>query len=161
MNKYIILSIAVIVLGIGAAIGFSGNKDEKIINRKSEPQASASSVVAINPHYDFGDIDIFGGKVETGYVLQNTGDSDVVILSGGTSCMCTEGVVGDLNFGMHGSSGKVIIPAGGEKTLTAIFDPMAHGPEGVGPIKREIFLKTNSTVTPEIKVTFAGNVIKN
>ena len=61
---------------------------------------------------------------------------------------------------MHESSGAtVIIPAGGEKILKATFDPLAHGPEGVGAAKRELLLKTNSTETPQIKIVFTVNVI--
>ena len=121
----------------------------------------ASVVIAEPVSYDFGSIDIFGGKVTTLYTLKNTGAEDVTILSGVTSCMCTEGQIDDLTFGMHESSGTTItIPAGGEKILKAIYDPLAHGPEGVGAIKRDIVLKTNSTETPQIKIVFSANVIK-
>ena len=89
------------------------------------------------------------------------GTEDVTILSGVTSCMCTEGEIDNLRFGMHESSGTtIVIPAGGEKILKATFDPLAHGPEGVGAIKRDVVLKTNSTETPQIKVVFAANVVK-
>jgi len=76
--------------------------------------------------------------------------------------MCTEGKIDNFTFGMHGQSGgTVVIPAGESKVLTAIYDPLAHGPEGTGPITRELALKTNSTITPEVVVRFSGNVIKN
>jgi len=155
MNKYLIgVGILAIIL-IFASYGLS--------NLKTNTSAEVASAISVaEDSYDFGDIDIFGGKVSTTYVLKNGGLEDVNITSAVTSCMCTEGEIGDLTFGMHESSGKtVIIPAGEEKTLTAIFDPLAHGPNGTGKIKRELFLKTNSTVTPDIKVTFSGNVIKN
>jgi len=155
MNKYVIGSVILVVSIIFVSYSLS---DQKV------PSVSgvASVVVVSEPSYDFGDIDIFGGKVQTVYSVKNEGVEDVNILSAVTSCMCTEGQIGDLVFGMHGSSEKIVtIPAGGEKTLTAIFDPLAHGPDGTGKIKRELVLETNSIATPEIKVTFMANVIKN
>ncbi len=155
MNKYIIG--ALILVGILIVASYGLTKDET-----SQLTEVASVITVVEPSHDFGDIDIFSGKVSTTYTLKNEGDEDVSILSAVTSCMCTAGKIGDLEFGMHESSGKtVIIPAGEEKTLTATFDPLAHGPNGIGKIKRELMLKTNSTVTPEIKVTFSGNVVKN
>jgi len=156
MHKYIIGALVIIALGT-ALVLLPSNK------QKSVPQEQVASIITVaESHYDFGDIDIFSGKVSTTYTLKNEGAEDVRILSAVTSCMCTEGEIDGLVFGMHGSSGDVItIPAGSEKILTATFDPLAHGPEGTGKIKRELFLKTNSTATPEIKVTFSGNVVKN
>ena len=157
MNKYII-GILILVILLGAALFFAPDGKKIKIEQKRE----VASVVITEPlSYDFGDIDIFGGKVMTSYALKNTGTEDVTILSGVTSCMCTEGEIDNLRFGMHESSGTtIVIPAGGEKILKATFDPLAHGPEGVGPIKRDIVLKTNSTETPQIKVVFAANVVK-
>ncbi len=155
INIYIIGAIVIFALLIFITF-YSSNSNKNEISQVS------SAISVVENSYDFGDIDIFGGKVETVYTLKNEGTEDVVITSGYTSCMCTEGIVGDLTFGMHGNSGnEVVIPAGGTETLRAIFDPLAHGPEGIGPIKRELFLETNSTATPEIKVTFSGNVTKN
>ena len=157
-NKYIIGIL--ILAGLLAAALFlapTPSGDDKTPQKKEV----ASVVTATPASYDFGDIDIFGGKVTTSYTLKNTGEEDVTILSGVTSCMCTEGEIENLRFGMHESSGTtIVIPAGGEKTLRATFDPLAHGPEGVGAIKRDVTLKTNSTETPQIKVVFSANVVK-
>lgn len=156
MNKYVIigsiLAAAFLVWGVYAA----SHKGTVTIEQVS------AAVQPMEGSFDFGDIDIFGGKVETTYTLQNTGTEDVTIMSAQTSCMCTEGKIDGLTFGMHGQSdGVVVVPAGESKVLTAIFDPLAHGPEGTGPITRELILKTNSTATPEVVVRFSGNVIKN
>lgn len=127
-----------------------------------QPVASVASVLSVQePFYDFGDIDIYGGKVHTTYTLTNEGTEDVSIVSAVTSCICTTGQIDDLVFGMHENSGKtIVIRPGEEKTLTATFDPLAHGPNGVGKIRREVSLTTNSTATPEVKVTFVANVVK-
>tara|TARA_B100000609_G_C16887338_1_gene267901 strand:- start:327 stop:563 length:237 start_codon:yes stop_codon:yes gene_type:complete len=76
--------------------------------------------------------------------------------------MCTEGVIAGLTFGMHGSDVKsVTIPAGGEEKVKAIYDPLAHGPSGTGPVTRMLMLETNSSETPKIELRFSANVVKN
>lgn len=156
MNKYIIGTVILAIVLILASYGLPGD------DATSAKTEVVSLITVVEQSYDFGDIDIFGGKVSTTYTLKNNGVENVSILSAVTSCLCTEGEIGGLVFGMHESSGDtVVIPAGEEKVLTATYDPLAHGPNGTGKIKRELFLKTNSTVTPEIKVTFSGDVVKN
>lgn len=155
MNKFIIGALVIAVIGIVTVSVMSNNQEDQV-----KEQVISAITVASSSH-NFGDIDIFGGKVETTYTLLNEGQEDVAILSAVTSCMCTEGEIGGLRFGMHESSDKiVIIPAGEEKILTAIYDPLAHGPDGTGRVKRELLLKTNSSATPEIKVVFTANVTK-
>lgn len=155
MNKYIIGAVIFTVILILVSFSFLNLGNQELTE-------VTSPIIVTESAYDFGEIDIFGGKVSTKYTLRNEGTEDVRILSGVTSCMCTEGEIGELRFGMHESSGEyIIIPAGGEEVLTATFDPLAHGPNGTGKVKREVLLKTNSTVTPIIKVTFSGNVVKN
>ena len=163
-NKYIIGAVLLAVVIIFASYSFikmSNASNVSKVGNVSVPEVS-SSLTTAKKTFDFGDIDIFGGKVRTTYVLKNEGNEDVVIQSAITSCMCTTGEIGDLTFGMHESEGgPVVIPAGEEKVLTAIFDPLAHGPNATGKIKRELIVRTNSTVTPQVSVTFIGNVVKN
>jgi hypothetical protein len=157
MNKYTLSIIGIIII-IFFVFAFNTANDKKRGNN-----IQVASVVTVDKEsYDFGEIDIFGGKVSAEYIIRNEGTEDVKIVSAITSCMCTEGEIGGLKFGMHSATGKnVIIQAGGEKILTAIYDPLAHGPEGTGKIKRELILKTNSTETPELTVYLSANVVKN
>lgn len=158
MNKYII---AALILGVGL-IGlsmFNNSGDRNVVATNS---VSSATLSVVEPPHNFGDIDIFGGKVETTYTLTNEGTEDVTITKAGTSCMCTEGEIAGLTFGMHGSEVEsVVIPAGGEEKVRAIFDPLAHGPNGTGPITRMLMLETNSSETPQIELRFSGNVVKN
>lgn len=158
MNKYII---GAVVLGtILLMVAFSSSSNNENQNATSKPVASAITVTG--DRYDFGEIDIFGGKVQTTYILKNEGPDDVTITSAQTSCMCTEGEIAGYTFGMHGSNVKsVTIPAGEEEVVTAVFDPLAHGPNGTGKITRELMLKTNSTESPMVRLMFSGDVIKN
>jgi hypothetical protein len=157
MNKYTLGIIGIIII---VFLGFAVNTAN---DKKAEKNKQVASVITVDKEfYDFGDIDIFGGKVTTTYTLKNEGIEDVKIVSAVTSCMCTEGEIGGMKFGMHSViGGSVVIPAGGKEVLIATFDPLAHGPEGTGKIIREIILQTNSTETPEIKVRLSANVVKN
>lgn len=157
MNKYILGIIGIIVV---AFIVFAVNTSS---DKKEEKNKQVASVATVDKEsYDFGDIDIFGGKVSTEYIIKNEGTEDIKIISAVTSCMCTSGEIGGMTFGMHSATGwRVIIPAGGEKVLTAIYDPLAHGPNGTGKIRRELTLTTNSTETPELTVYLSANVVKN
>jgi len=159
MNKYII---GAIIFGIGL-IGFLLlNTDSRSTNNTDVTSTADSKISVVEQPYDFGDIDIFGGKVNTSYTLKNEGAKDVTITRAVTSCMCTEGEIAGLTFGMHGSEVKsVVIPAGRAEKVTAIYDPLAHGPNGTGPVTRTLQLETNSTETPKIELRFSANVIKN
>lgn len=158
MNKFII---GAIILGVGL-IGLSMFSNGGDGSTAATNTVSGAKISVVEPPYDFGDIDIFGGKVETTYTLKNDGAEDVTITKAGTSCMCTEGEIAGLTFGMHGSEVKsVVIPAGGEEKVRAIYDPLAHGPNGTGPVTRMLMLETNSSETPQIELRFSGNVVKN
>ena len=142
-------------------VTFSYSYDDS--NKAITTQEEVSAVITVNQDtYDFGEIDIFGGKVKTEYTLKNAGPEDVTIIGAQTSCMCTEGEIAGYTFGMHGSNVQsVTIPAGEEEIVTAIFDPLAHGPNGTGKITRELMLKTNSTESPTLRLMFSGDVVKN
>ena len=158
MNKFII---GAIIIGVGL-IGFSLLNNGGDDNIAATNTVSSAKISVVEQPHDFGDIDIFAGKVDTTYTLKNEGTEAVTITKAGTSCMCTEGEIAGLTFGMHGSDVKsVTIPAGGEEKVKAIYDPLAHGPNGTGPVTRMLMLETNSSETPKIELRFSANVVKN
>jgi hypothetical protein len=153
MNKGAVLILSVAVLIGGGLVVFSGNQE------KIEKVQSLSTLSSNKEIYDFGEIDIFGGTVETEFALTNEGSEDVVITSGTTSCGCTNAEIGGIAFGMHQNmSREFTIPAGETKNLKVIYDPMAHGPSGVGLAQRSVFLETNSSATPELEVRIKAMV---
>jgi hypothetical protein len=159
INKYLIGSVIIGVGLIGLSVLNTGEKDSAM---EVTNTVSNSKLSVIEQPYDFGDIEIFAGKVDTTYTLKNEGTEPITITKAGTSCMCTEGEIAGLTFGMHGSDVKsVVIPAGGEEVVKAIYDPLAHGPDGVGPVTRTLELETNSIETPKIELRFSANVIKS
>jgi hypothetical protein len=158
MNKIIWVIVALVILGLGYAVLNNRSNQEPV----SAKTTVASKVVVTEGSYDFGTIDIFGGKVETDFMLTNEGTEDIAIIAGTTSCGCTDGSIDGIGFGMHEQmSGPAIIKAGESKNVTAIYDPLAHGPEGTGTVTRQLFLKTNSKTTPEIELRISANVVKN
>jgi len=157
-NTALIVVIVAVLIG-GGLLVFSGNKDKA---GKTGIVESASTLTTDRELHDFGEIDIFGGKVTTDFLLTNNGPDDIVILAGTTSCGCTDGSIDGIRFGMHEQmSGTVTISAGESKSLTAIYDPLAHGPDATGSVTRQLFLKTNSKVTPEIELRVSANVVKS
>jgi hypothetical protein len=156
-NTALLIVITFLILG-GAIFAFNGNGDQEIV----EQVTSTSSLASDRQIHDFGDIDIFSGKVTTEFALTNDGSDDIVVTEGTTSCGCTDGEIGGISFGMHEKmSGDFTILAGETKNLTVIYDPLAHGPSGTGKIDRQVFIKTNSTVTPELEVRVTANVTKD
>jgi len=152
----ILLTILILVIIGGGIVFFSGDNSQD----KQSTIKSVSTLSSDKPLYDFGEIDIFGGKVTTEFMLTNKGEEDITILGGTTSCGCTEAELGGMRFGMHQNIVKdFIIPAGESRPLKVIYDPLAHGPSGIGLAQRSVFLKTNSSVNPEFEVRIKALVV--
>ena len=116
--------------------------------------------------FEWGEININGGNATHEFVIENRGTGNLELANIITSCACTSAQV-KINgttspyFGMHSASswiGKV--EPGQAATLTVIFDPLYHGPTGVGPIERLISVKTNDPQNAEMEFNLTGDVIK-
>tara|TARA_B100000745_G_C20148595_1_gene393826 strand:+ start:1353 stop:1835 length:483 start_codon:yes stop_codon:yes gene_type:complete len=158
-NKTIIYLAIAILIG-GGLIWLTSQSSET-----PSPTAATGTTASLKAEvsqYDFGTIDINGGDVTTEFPVTNTGEEPIIVVDGTTSCACTSAEIEGVGFDMHkGMNSKVTIEPGETKTLTATYDPLFHGPNGTGKITREVILKTNSVVTPEVRVRFAANVVKN
>lgn len=142
--------------------------DQKINSQKSE--SVNAKLTAGHYEYDFGTIQITGGKVRHGYNLKNEGADALNVSKVWTSCMCTTAEIKTSDgktyglFGMGGGHGGNIsadinIQPGEEFELTAEFDPMAHGPDAIGSIQRTVFIKTNVAKEP-LGLSFTADVVK-
>jgi len=112
--------------------------------------------------YDFGSISMAKGIVSHVFQMKNSGTEPILIKKIYTSCMCTEAVFIGADgkqfgpFGMPGHGGtagilaKTIRP-GETFAVKALFDPAAHGPAGIGPIERIVYLET-SRGTKELEI---------
>ena len=83
-----------------------------------------------------------------------------------TSCMCTQAkiVINGVSspaFGMHGSSEwKGTIKPKEIAEVRAVFDPLFHGPDAVGPVTRFVSFDTNDVKNPTVELKLTGNVVK-
>lgn len=147
---YVGIAAAVVILG-GVLLGMTG---------AFESVAPEAALAFDKVFYDFGTISMAKGKVAQTFVLQNNGSQPVRLTDIRTSCMCTEAVIEGEHFGMHGPYASSISVEPGKTTeVRVVFDPNAHGPQGTGQITREVYMKTNSTATPDLSLRVIGNVI--
>lgn len=152
--RYIIGVVVVIALVVFGLNFIAGNKAN---NKVSLVASVASATQAV---HNIGDVDIHGGEVVTGFTIKNQGPEDIRILDARTSCVCTRGEVDGFMFDMEKSSGEpAVIPAGGEKTLVAIFDPSAHGSGILGLVTQSLIIRTDSSMTPELTFSFTANLV--
>ena len=116
--------------------------------------------------HSWNDIDINGGNVEHTFNIKNSGEGMLEITNFQTSCMCTEvqiDIKGEESpvFGMHSqSSWKGEIEPGESASIRVVFDPLFHGPQGVGPITRLVSFNTNDPNNKSVELQLTGNVIK-
>jgi|SRR5680860_52482 len=141
-------------------VGFVGVVSVLVISGKLGKPNIPSTLSFTESQYDFGTISMKNGNVNHVFTIKNTGVEQVIVSKLHTSCMCTEAslTVGDKTEGPfsmegHGSVPKiyVVIPAGGEASVEAIYDPAAHGSSGIGKIERSIFIDSVGVDRTEIK----------
>lgn len=118
-----------------------------------QPSAGAQSrgpksvLTADETFYNFGTVSMAKGNVARVFKLKNDTGKDLSVVSVSTSCMCTKANIIKSDgsrlgpFGM-GNPARIneVVPAGGILEVEAVFNPGAHGPAGVGPIDRFVFL---------------------
>ena len=115
--------------------------------------ASISGLTVSERSFEFGTISMAAGKVSRRVTVKNTSAVPMTIGKLYTSCMCTEVslIRGETRMGpfgmpMHGPIPRIdqTLASGEEATVEIVFDPAAHGPAGVGYIKRVVTLEDPS-----------------
>ncbi len=160
-TKNIITSITIIAVILGVAIWIgkpaTGPNQEANISSLGVKGALSSDELS----YDFGTISMAAGKVSYSFRIKNSGAESITISQIYTSCMCTSAtlILGEKRTGPFGMPGHGFLPKinkvigpGGEAALEVVFDPEAHGPAGVGPIDRVVYLENNSGATLELGI---------
>ncbi|MFH0712673.1 MAG: DUF1573 domain-containing protein [Candidatus Jorgensenbacteria bacterium] len=150
-NKSLIIA-AVVILGSLGLILLTKPAPEVGGNFRAD---ISSAIVSEERSFDFGTISMASGDVSHDFKIRNGSGEVVKIERMYTSCMCTAayflkdggGRIGP--FGMPGHGGfvpplKSVIEPGEETVISVVFDPAAHGPAGVGPVEREIYLEDES-----------------
>lgn len=168
LMNYIIGILAIV--GIAAGLVFFAGAENSEDSKSTDGAYSAGILTALEDDFNFGTIRMKDGDVSHKFLLKNNSDEVIRIESVSTSCMCTKaylyGKAGIKKgpFGMPGHSGQASsanleLDAGETVELEAVFDPAAHGPQGVGKIKRVVYIETNSQTNPELQLKFEAEVI--
>ena len=120
------------------------------------PSANAAptrDLIAEHSAHDFGAISMAKGKVSKSFSIKNTSAQPLTVNKIFTSCMCTVASIVHEGHteGPFGMPGHGIIPSidialapGKTAEVEVTFDPAAHGPAGVGPIAREIYVDSSA-----------------
>lgn len=124
------------------------------------PQTGLGIITPIDGmHHNFGEISIDGGEVEKGFHFRNDGEEDLILKGAETSCGCTEAYFelpdGSVSptFGMHDNpEWEYAIKPGEEFEIEVEFDPLAHGPDSVGPVIRDVTVFTSDS-DQEIRIS--------
>ncbi len=166
MDKKVLLVVSLLtaVVLFGGVYLFSNSG-----NRASVEETTGAQVQTFQKDFDFKDIKYDGGKVSHAFSIKNNGYKDLTIANLSTSCMCTQvylkrGEEKSPMFGMKGhaaaSDWKGTLKPKEEAEVVAVFDPTAHGPQGVGPISRLVSFETNDPENPYVEFAFSGVVVK-
>lgn len=156
---YVILGTALLMVG---AVFFglkTGQKAQVVEDEKVSIETNQTS-------HDWGEIGINDGKVNKSFPITNTGEGTLQLYEVITSCMCTTAQLklGDKTtrkYGMHENSNDIFeIPPGETAELIVEYDPLFHGPSGVGAISRIVSLKTNSPSQSFLEFNLKALVIK-
>ncbi|HEX7678239.1 MAG TPA: DUF1573 domain-containing protein [Thermoanaerobaculia bacterium] len=143
-SKRIPVVMIAVLVALTAAISFAADqpvkakKSEAPAAKKAEPAAkdAAPRLTIVEPIKDYGTISK-GEKLDWAFLVKNTGDADLQIISAKPGCGCT---VADFD--------KVIKP-GETGKVTAHVDTTAF----VGPIAKTVTLETNDLTTPTAQLT--------
>lgn len=115
---------------------------------------------------DWGTIGINDGKVQAEFILTNSGTGALQLANVVTSCACTTAQVviegkSSPYFGMHTKSGWTgQIDPGKTAKLIVEFDPLFHGPQGVGQITRQTTVETNDPNQPKLTFITSAEVVR-
>ncbi|HEY4478585.1 MAG TPA: DUF1573 domain-containing protein [Candidatus Paceibacterota bacterium] len=142
--------------------GYSKNVIKESSSRDSlQANLSQSLLTAIETIYDFGEISMKNGNVNKEFIIKNPTDKDINLKTVVTSCMCTSAFIIRQGyekgpFKMPGMGyvppANEIIKAGESIKIKVVYDPNAHGPAGVGPIDRFIYLSDSGGGKIELEI---------
>jgi len=146
-KHFIIIVIVIFALVIGLALSY--NKNNIGI---SEDYIDAN--LDINPTYfDWGEIPL-NKKAITEVTLSNPGTSNIEILKITTSCSCTSAKFVD----QQDLDSRIIEP-GETAVIEVTFDPLFHEDQELGPITREVYIKTTAPDQEEVTIRFEGIIV--
>ncbi len=161
-NK-IFIAIGAVTLFLLVGIVFLAGK----LDNSAKVSASNNASARVNSKsFDWGEIGIDNGKAEAVFEIKSNDSQPLKLFNIITSCACTtaqiivKGKASPL-FDMHTKSTYVIeVPPGETAQLKVVFDPLFHGPNGLGPIIRQVTVATNDVKNPTLTFNLSANVVK-
>lgn len=164
--KNIGLYLAVIGLFIMGLVWLGGNTGKSPVLSQIDQSVAFDVFQTTEREFNFETISMAQGKVKHTFVFTNNTFNPISLKKIYTSCMCTTALFlsGSKKYGPFDMPGHSAIPSIDEKiepgqsfNLEVEFDPAAHGPAGIGAIKRIVYIETSqgrqevailATVTP-------------
>lgn len=168
-NKKNILAIIItIVTGVGLLLVWKDNINPRAeVDPSGDRANTTNSLSSLEPFFDFGTVSMATGKVTHSFKVKNNGTTPVTITKIQTSCMCTVAslITATSKKGPFGMPGHTAIPTiseviapNQEATIEAVFDPAAHGPAGVGKVRRIVYVEMNGNESKPLELSFEANV---
>lgn len=170
MKKNQLVVLIIFVVAVGFLILFAKrvepSRGESKLSVLTDTTSGAGALVPAESFYDFSTISMAAGKVSHVFKIKNSGTNPVRVKKMYTSCMCTTAmlITKDGKVGPFGMPGHMAIPIisqiitpNEEASVEAVFDPAAHGPAGVGKVRRTIYIETDGQKEP-LELTFEANV---
>lgn len=154
-NIAIIIAVTVIIMG---GIIWIARPDKSGGNVTA---AVLTSLVPSETEYDFGSISMAKGDVSKTFTVKNVSAEPMLIEKIYTSCMCTSVSIirsgqktGPFDMPGHGFVPKVnqTLNPGESAEIEVVFDPKAHGPAGVGPIDRVVYIEEKDKLPLELRI---------
>jgi len=152
----------------GAGAFFDEGLAAQVRTELEETLPAERPVLVVEPLVaDLGTIPIAGGPVRTTFVVRNGGQRDLTITGLQTSCACTTAVletahgtspVFSANLSENAESWSATLAPGEDASLAVTFDPMAHGPEATGEIRRVVSISSNDLLDSRLDVAFEVKV---
>lgn len=152
------------LLGVLFALMWWAKPKEESLPASNVPKESILTVSELT--HDFGKISMKDGKVAKTFQVLNSGSAPLTIEKIITSCMCTAAFLDSQSGrkGPFGMPGHNVVPKvnenvapGESRSIEVVFDPAAHGPAGVGPITRNVFITDKDG--GEVELTIKAVVI--
>lgn len=166
MNQLKNIGLYMAVIGLlMAGLVWLGKPGESPVLSQIDQGGAPQVFQPLEREFDFGTISMAQGKVKHTFTFANNTANPISLKKIYSSCMCTTALFrnGSKRYGPFGMPGHGAIPSINEKIepgqsfdIEVEFDPAAHGPAGIGFIKRIVYLETTQgkqTVTIQATVT--------
>lgn len=137
-------------------------------NLAAELPADRPQIVVDPQRRDIGAVPIGGGPVMVTFAVRNKGGRDLRITGLQTSCGCTtallrtgqgESPVFAADASAVPESWSAVLRPGEGGEIVVTFDPLFHGPQGVGRFTRSVFIFSDDPLDPRVEATFQVEVI--